>query len=433
TTAAHYEANWKSIDSRPLPSWFDKAKVGIFLHWGVFSVPSFNNEWFWYNWRTQKSANYEAFMKKNYKPGFTYEEFAPQLTAEFYEPEKWADLFKKAGAKYVVLTSKHHEGYTMWPSKYSFSWNVMDVGPKRDLLGDLATAVRHHNLTFGLYHSLYEWYNPMYLADKKNGFKTTDFVSKKIRPEMEEVVKMYKPSVIWSDGDWEASDAYWNSTDFLAWLYNESPVKDEVVVNDRWGSGTSCKHGGFFNCADRYFPGTLLPHKWENAMTIDKHSWGYRREAPLADYQTPEELIATVVKTVSCGGNVLINVGPTKDGKIVPIFEERLLQLGAWLGVNGQAIYESKPWTHQNDTLTQGVWYTQREGKVYGIATAFPSSESIEFGAVQFSTVKSVSLLGYAHSSLAFVKADKGHTKVTLPHLTPLMPVKYAYTFEFEL
>ncbi len=205
------------------------------------------------------------------------------------------------------------------------------------------------------------------------------------------------------------------------------------MVNDRWGSGTSCKHGGFFNCADRYFPGTLLPHKWENAMTIDKHSWGYRREAPLADYQTPEELIATVVKTVSCGGNVLINVGPTKDGKIVPIFEERLLQLGAWLGVNGQAIYESKPWTHQNDTLTQGVWYTQREGKVYGIATAFPSSESIEFGAVQFSTVKSVSLLGYAHSSLAFVKADKGHTKVTLPHLTPLMPVKYAYTFEFEL
>ena len=134
-------------------------------------------------------------MKKNFKPDFTYEEFAPQLTAEFYEPEKWADLFKKAGAKYIVLTSKHHEGYTMWPSRYSYSWNVMDVGPKRDLLGDLAKAVRHHNLTFGLYHSLYEWYNPMWLSDKKNGFKTTEFVKNKIRPEMEELVNLYKPSV----------------------------------------------------------------------------------------------------------------------------------------------------------------------------------------------------------------------------------------------
>lgn len=221
---------------------------------------------------------------------------------------------------------------------------------------------------------------------------------------------------------------------YLKHRYNESPVKDEVVVNDRWGQGTSCKHGGFFNCADRYFPGTLLPHKWENAMTVDKHSWGYRREAPLTDYQTPEELIATVVKTVSCGGNVLINVGPTKDGKIVPVFEERLLQLGSWLGVNGHAIYESNPWKHQNDTVTKDVWYTQRSGKVYGTATFYPSSGSIEFGAIPYNTVKSVSLLGYPHSSLPFTQSGKGaHVVVAMPHLTPLMNVKYAYVFEFEL
>lgn len=124
-----------------------------------------------------------------------------------------------------MLTSKHHEGYTLWPSKYSPNWNAMDVGPKRDLVGDLAKAVRHHNLTFGLYHSLFEWFNPMYLNDHKNHFTTNDFVTKKIRPEMEEMVNEYKPSLIWSDGIGNgATDAYWGSTDFLAWLYNSRCV-----------------------------------------------------------------------------------------------------------------------------------------------------------------------------------------------------------------
>lgn len=108
--------------------------------------------------------------------------------------------------------------------------------------------------------------------------------------------------VIWSDGDWEANDTYWHSKEFLAWLYNESPVKDSVVVNDRWGYMTGCAHGGFFNCADRYSPGTLQAHKWENALTIDRDSWGFRRNAQLKDYLSIEEILAELVKTVSCGG-----------------------------------------------------------------------------------------------------------------------------------
>ena len=202
--------------------------------------------------------------------------------------------------------------------------------------------------------------------------------------------------MVWSDGDWEAPDTYWNSTDFLAWLYNErlnwwqiddqceridsllfdSPVKDTVVVNDRWGSNTSCKHGGFYSCSDRYNPGKLQLHKWENAMTVDKNSWGFRRNADLSQYLTTDELVTTLVETVrsvpnycslsqliqlwycfSCGGNLLINVGPTHDGRIVPIFEERLRELGSWLRTNGEAIYSSKPWTNQNDTITENIWY----------------------------------------------------------------------------
>ena len=114
--------------------------------------------------------------------------------------------------------------------------------------------------------------------------------------------------------------------------------------------------GGFYTCDDRYNPGKLLPHKWENCLTIDRNSWGFRRNARLSDFLTTHELIKELASTVSCGGNMLLNVGPTSDGRITPIFEERLRQMGAWLDVNGEAIYGSRPWTYQNDSLTPNIW-----------------------------------------------------------------------------
>ncbi|KAF5277103.1 hypothetical protein FQA39_LY06341 [Lamprigera yunnana] len=373
TEGVLYEPTWESIDSRPLPSWYDESKIGIFLHWGVYAVPSFGSEWFWSNWDIQ-SSSYVDFMQKNYKPGFTYQEFAKEFTAEFFDPADWAKVFKESGAKYVVLTSKHHEGYTLWPSTYSFSWNAGDVGPHRDLVGDLAAEVRNNNMKFGLYHSLYEWFNPMYLADRANNYATDVFVRNKVYPELLEIVHKYKPEIVWSDGEWEAPDTYWKSKEFLAWLYNESPVKDTVVTNDRWGSGgILCNHGGFYTCFDRYNPGVLLSHKWENAMTLDKSSWGYRRNTQLSDYMTIHELLKTLAETVSCGGNILINVGPTKEGTIIPIFRERLQQLGEWLNINGDAIYKSKPWTYQNDTVGT-TWYTSKETAVYAITLYWPEN-----------------------------------------------------------
>ncbi|XP_054156458.1 alpha-L-fucosidase-like [Oppia nitens] len=428
-----YEPNWTSLDSRPLPDWFDDQKIGIFLHWGVFSVPSHINAWFWYSWKHDKSQAFIDFMTKNYRPDFTYADFAHQFSAEFYDPSRWAQIFKASGAKYVVLTSKHHEGYTLWPSKVSFNWNAKDVGPNRDLLGDLAIAVRKANIRFGVYHSLYEWFNPLYLEDKANNWTTNRFVTHKTMPELKELVNLYEPDVIWSDGDWEAPDSYWQSTDFLAWLYNDSPIKDKVVTNDRWGAGISCKHGGYFSCADRYNPGTLQPRKWENAMTIDRNAWTYRREAQLQDFLTPHELIATIVQTVSCGGNILVNVGPTHDGRIAPIFEERLQQMGQWLSINGEAIYGSKIWIHQNDTITHNIWYTTNSNKtaVYAVVLDWPQTGQVVLGSVKYSTVSSVTMLGTTTGALNYSEDSKtGSTRVTFPVVNPESGLLWAYVLK---
>ncbi|KAL8589411.1 hypothetical protein ACOMHN_021563 [Nucella lapillus] len=431
----HYLPNWKSIDSRPLPGWYDESKLGIFIHWGVFSVPSFSSEWFWWYWKGEKNPAVVQFMEENYRPDFTYADFAKQFTAEFFQAEEWAKLFESSGAKYIVFVSKHHEGYTNWPSKYSFNWNSMDVGPKRDIVGELAEAVRNHTkLRFGLYHSLFEWFHPLYLQDKANNFTTQEFVARKTMPELYEIVNKYKPEVIWSDGDSEAPDVYWNSTEFISWLYNYSPVKDSVVTNDRWGINISCHHGGFFTCTDRYNPGVKQNHKFENAMTIDKDSWGFRRNADLKDYLTVEDLISTFVVTVSCGGNMLMNVGPTKYGMIAPIYQERLTQMGQWLKVNGEAIYASHPWTHQNDTINSDVWYTMKKNgaqtDVYAVALKWPAGDSLTLGAPVAGNTTVVTLLGQGQG-LDYIRTGHQGLVISLPFIDfSHMPCQWAWTFK---
>ncbi|KAK7090735.1 alpha-L-fucosidase-like [Littorina saxatilis] len=398
--SVRYTPDWESLDSRPLPAWYDQDKIGIFLHWGVFSVPSFVNAWFWYWWKgPQPHLDIVTYMKQNYRPDFTYADFAKEFTTEFFDPYRWAEIFNASGARYVVQVTKHHEGFTSWPSKYSWNWNAGDVGPNRDLVEELSTAIRKKtNLRYGVYHSLFEWFNPLFLKDKANNFTTQDFVLSKTLPELYELVNKYKPDVVWSDGSGNTIDTYWNSKQFIAWLYNDSPVKDTVVTNDRWGTNCGCKHGGFLTCGDRYNPKKKQNRKWENAMTIDRKAWTFRRNAQLSDFLTVEELLAEIIQTVSCGGNILINVGPTKEGTIAPIFEERLRQMGSWLRVNGEAIYGTSPWTHQNDTLHPNVWYTTRKetpGTVYALVLKWPSNLQLPLGAPTPTDSTSVTLLGY--------------------------------------
>ncbi|XP_050805614.1 plasma alpha-L-fucosidase isoform X2 [Gopherus flavomarginatus] len=432
--SARYDPTWESLDSRPLPTWFDEVKFGIFIHWGVFSVPSFGSEWFWWYWQKEKRQPYVKFMETNYPPGFSYEDFGPLFTAEFFDANQWADILKASGAKYVVLTSKHHEGFTLWGSKYSWNWNAVSVGPKRDIVAELATSIRNRtDLHFGLYHSLFEWFNPLFLYDASNVFKTRQFPTAKSLPELYEIVTKYQPEILWSDGNGNAPDTYWNSTGFLAWLYNDSPVRDTVVTNDRWGVGSICKHGGYYTCSDRYNPGHLLPHKWENCMTIDKWSWGYRRNAQLSDYLTIEELIKQLVETVSCGGNLLMNIGPTHDGRIDVIFQERLRQMGDWLRVNGEAIYGTKPWRTQNDTVTPGVWYTfkPKEETVFAIFLKWPISGTLVLGDPKTIIGETqVKLIGHKGQLKWVSLGEKGMT-VAVPQLTPnQLPCQWGWTLQ---
>ncbi|XP_017310377.1 alpha-L-fucosidase 1, tandem duplicate 2 [Ictalurus punctatus] len=389
-----YKPDWKSLDARPLPTWYDEVKFGLFVHWGVFSVPAFGSEWFWWYWKGALDPSYIQFMMKNYPPGFTYAEFAPQFNAQFFEPDYWAEVFEASGAKYVVFTTKHHEGFTNWGSPTSWNWNSVDNGPHRDLVGELGTAIRKRSLHYGLYHSLYEWFNPLYLKDKQSGFKTQEFVYTKVLPELVDLVTKYKPELIWSDGDWEAPDTYWNSTEFLAWLYNDSPVKDVIVVNDRWGNGTYCKHGGYYNCADKFTPSTMPKHKWEKCNSIDTYSWGYRRNIRLSDLMDLPTIIKDLVFTVTYGGNYLLNIGPTSDGMISPLFEERLRGVGAWLKVNGEAIYSTTPWRVQTENATVPVWYTSKGTAVYAIFHTRPMQYSFELSSPVTSDTTVVTLLG---------------------------------------
>ncbi|CUT99121.1 fucosidase alpha L 1 tissue [Echinococcus multilocularis] len=431
STNITYTPDWASLDTRPLPSWYDEGKIGIFVHWGVFSVPSYVSEWFWWYWQGKPpNPQVWVYMQTYYGADFSYPDFAQNFHAEFFNPQQWAEIFNASGAQYVVLTAKHHEGYCNWPSPVSWNWNSMDAGPQRDLVDDLAKAIRSTTkLRFGVYHSMFEWFNPLYLADKASGYKEQTFVDRKTMPELMDLVNRYQPSVVWSDGAPATSD-YWKAKEFLAWLYNDSPVKNEVVVNDRWGSDANCQHGDFFNCEDRYHPDKLLSHKWESCITLDRYSWGYRRESRLADYLSPQELIEFLISVVAYGGNLLVNVGPTSWGTIPPIYEERLLTMGQWLKMNGEAIYRTTPWKYQIDSKRMKLWYLQKSATkgdpvVYALFSDWPSINSNPtLSLAQVKAAKDVSkftlLDGNGGATLSYAIDDVNGSVII--HLPPAQP-----------
>jgi len=347
------EPNWKSIDSRPVAPWFHDAKFGIFIHWGVYSVPAWSpkgtySEWYQY-WLQEKKlygnngkftgTEVQDYHVKKYGEDFTYYQFAPMFKAELFDPDAWADLFVRSGAKYIVLTSKHHDGYCLWPSKEAndrgFRWNSMDIGPHKDLIGDLEKAVRKTDVKFGLYYSLYEWYHPLWRFDKDK------YVSEHMFPQFKDLITKYKPDIIWPDGEWSLTAEQWRSPELLAWLFNESPVANTIVINDRWGKGMRKKHGGYYTT--EYEATKEYDKPWEECRGMG-FSFGYNREENIEDYNTPQTLILMLVDIVSHGGNLLLDIGPDGHGKIPVIMQERLLQMGKWLKVNEEAIYGTSQW-----------------------------------------------------------------------------------------
>ena len=348
-----YEPTWESLDSRPVAPWFENAKFGIFIHWGLYSVPAWSPkgtyaEWYQYflqnkdiygNGKRFNGDEVYNYHVNKYGKDFTYYQFASMFKAELFDPDEWASLFEKSGAKYIVLTSKHHEGYTLWPSKEAndrgFRWNSMEIGSHRDLVGDLEKAIRKTDIKFGLYYSLYEWYHPLWKFDKEK------YVSEHMIPQLKDLITHYKPDIIWPDGEWEVSDTLWQSREFLAWLFNDSPVANTIVVNDRWGKGLRKKHGGYFTT--EYEGTTEYSRPWEECRGMG-FSFGYNQAEDIQDYNSPKTLVLTLVDIVSHGGNLLLDIGPDSHGKIPPVMQERLLQMGNWLKTNGEAIYGTRKW-----------------------------------------------------------------------------------------
>jgi alpha-L-fucosidase len=458
--AGPYEPKWESLDRRPAPAWFADAKFGIFIHWGVYSVPAWGPvgeyaEWYWQRTRSEdpKHAAWRQFHTATYGAGFDYMDFAPQFRAELYDPAHWADVFVRAGAKYVVLTSKHHDGFALWPSAeasrtWGRPWNAMETGPRRDLLGELATATRARGLTFGLYFSFYEWFNPLWRSDRRR------FVDEHMIPQFKDVVTRYQPALIFNDGEWDLPSSGWRSEELLAWLFNDSPVRDAVVVNDRWGKETRHKHGTYWTT--EYAAGLADgAHPWEENRGMG-HSYGLNRAERAADYKGTRELVLVLADIVSRGGNLLLDIGPAADGTIPPLMEQRLLEIGDWLRVNGEAIHGTRPaarscqWTEgkrpeqaygeyqvryelleqvgqqpRDGRAVKQVFFTQKPGALYAITAGWPG-KTLTLRDVELPADSTVTLLG-AEGALP-VERRGPDLIITLPEAGPdTLPCRHAF------
>ncbi|QIK60426.1 hypothetical protein G7050_11555 [Dysgonomonas sp. HDW5A] len=333
------EPTWESIKERGYPEWFNDAKLGIFIHWGLYSVPSWTkkegySEWSYKGWRDGGSTAVD-FAKKVYGQDFKYEDFRGLFKAELFNPQEWADLFKDAGAKYVVLVSKHHDGYAMWPSKYAPNWNSVETGPKRDIVGELTKAVEKDGLKMGLYYSLPEWSNPLHYWEIDPNDSIAKYVDTHMIPQFKELVTTYRPSLIFTDGEWWNSAEQWHARELISWYYNL--VGPEAIVNDRWGGGADY---GFKT--PEYSAGiTMTDRPWAEVRGIGR-SFGLNRNEPLENYLTEDDLIHHFATLVANGGGLTLNVGPAGDGQIPLLQQERLLQLGQWLKINGEAIYGTR-------------------------------------------------------------------------------------------
>jgi alpha-L-fucosidase len=292
----------------------------------------------------------------------------------------------------------------------------------------------------GYYYSLYEWYNPLWLKDKQKYVKDHMF------PQFKDLVTHYKPSIIFSDGEWALPSSEWHSPELLAWLFNESPVKDDVVIDDRWGSDTRHKHGGYWTT--EYTAGMSgMDHPWEESRGMGV-SYGYNRAERLEDYHSGRQLVIMLADLVSRGGNLLLDIGPTADGTIPVVMEERLTQIGDWLKVNGDAIYGTRPWktTRQSSpghaakmdynkeysssydvTKLSSVeaFFTSKNSDVYAILPSWPGRS---FLIQNMSGVKAVSLLG-GKGNLVF-HAVNGGISVQLPELPQALLSQPAWTLK---
>ncbi|MCP4835937.1 MAG: alpha-L-fucosidase [Phycisphaera sp.] len=366
-----FQPTWESLETHPTPEWFEDGKFGIFIHWGVYSVPSFcdtstYSEWYqWWLKTNSHGGKVNRFHADNYGEDFLYRDFAPMFRAEMFDPAEWASIFRRSGAEYIVITSKHHDGFCLWDSEVAsevrgYPWNSVETGPRRDLIGDLFVACREEGVRPGLYYSFMEWESPLYDREDKS-----EYVDRVMIPQIKELIERYEPAVFWPDGEWDHPDEMWKSTETLEWIYENAANPDEIVVNDRWGRGlrgqvgdyTTTEYDNLGNSGGK----EMRKHRpFEECRGIG-HSFAFNRAEDYDIYDSRTACVQRLIDLVSRGGVLLLDIGPTADGRIPLIMVDRLLAIGDWLEVNGEAIkgtrrspFKSLPWgraTKKGDDL----------------------------------------------------------------------------------
>ena len=415
-----YEPNWSSIVRHSTPQWFRDAKFGIYTHWGVYSVPARgpNGTWYPYNMYIEGTPQWEYHVSTYGGPEkFGWKDFIPLFTAERFDPDEWAELFRKAGARYVMPVAEHHDGFAMYDSALS-QWTAAKMGPRRDVVGELAEAVRRQGMVFGVSsHRAEHWWfmnggrefesdvNDPHYADfygpatpiansashENAAWKSQDWRPRPDGRFMEdwlarccELVDKYRPQVFWFD--WWIEQAAFEPyvQRFAAYYYNRGI---------EWGQGVAINYkletfpedAAVFDI-ERGQATQILPHFWQTDTSISKNSWGYVAEQ---DYKTARDIIHDLADIVSKNGCLLLNIGPRPDGTIPEPEAEVLLEIGRWLAVCGEAVYGTRHWkvfgegptevvggsfqdTERTGFTSRDVRFTTRGEILYAIVLGWP-------------------------------------------------------------
>jgi alpha-L-fucosidase len=450
--AETYQPNWESLARHEAPAWFKDAKLGIFIHWGVYSVPGWAPtegqygeltreqffkvnpyaEWYMNSMRIPGSPTSEHH-RGTYGEEAAYVDFLETFNEETekWRPEEWGELFAAAGARYVVLTTKHHDGFTLWPSSIANPHRAADQqGARRDLVGELTEAVRGHGMRMGLYYSGgIDWSFNDTLIDRPGVLRTTavpqtDEYARYADAHWRELIDRYQPDILWNDITYPEKA---NLAALLADYYNRFP---EGAVNNRWGvrrhTGDEPEDSDWVEFADFFTPeyaklDEISEAKWETCRGIG-YSFGYNRNETDAQMISTDELVDLLVDITSKNGNLLLNVGPMADGTIPPGQVERLRGLGAWLAVNGEAIYGSVPWTRAVGETTGGeaVRFTRKGDALFAVLPGTPAGTRIEIRSLSLAPDSQVELLG-AEGFLEWSQAGE-NAVVQLPVELPEAP-----------
>ncbi|OIV35984.1 alpha-L-fucosidase [Mangrovactinospora gilvigrisea] len=419
-----------SLATHQAPYWFQDAKFGIFIHWGVYSVPAWAPvggtyaEWYWNSMQSTGGPTYTYHAQK-YGESFAYDDFIPSYTAAKFDPRAWVELFAKAGARYYVLTSKHHEGFANWDSAVSGRC-AGKLGPHRDLVKELFEASRRHTpqLKNGLYYSLPEWFNPdnpwMGHAPRNpytlqpvpyTGYTAgRDYVSQYQTPQVMELIHGYAPDILWFDIGGANDSLHTVSELYNSAYFPSGAAPKDVAVDDRGGIA----HHDFTTPEYTTYHSTVTA-KWESSRGLDPHSYGYNSATPDDQYMTAEAAVQLLVDIVSKNGNLLLDIGPRGDGTIPQVMADRLTQIGAWLDVNGEAIFDTTYWSRTPEEGADLRFTLRPDRAFYIFSLARPGSSLAVSSPVPIPAGARITLLGWNGPALAWSRGGDGVLRIDVP------------------